>query len=43
MSSKIGRFGGYMAWGTFLVLFGLLVVGGLIGISRLFTMIIKCF
>jgi len=35
MGNKFGRFGGLIAWGTFLMLFGLLAVGAIIGISRL--------
>jgi len=31
-----GRLGTFVAWGTFLVLFGLLAVGAIIGITRLF-------
>lgn len=34
MQKKIGRFGTFVAWGTFLVLFGLLAVGTIIGIVR---------
>jgi len=36
MQNKFGRFGTVVAWGTFLVLFGLLAVGTIIGIVRLF-------
>jgi hypothetical protein len=35
MHNKFGRFGTVVAWGTFLVLFGLLAVGATIGIVRL--------
>ena len=36
MQNKLGRLGTLVAWGTFLVLFGLLAVGAIIGIVRLF-------
>ena len=35
MGNKFGRFGGLVAWGTFLALFGILAVGVIIGITRL--------
>jgi hypothetical protein len=43
MGNTFGKIGGLVAWGTFLVLFGLLAVGALIGISRLFRMILGYF
>jgi hypothetical protein len=39
MGNKFGRFGGLVAWGTFLALFGILAVGVIIGITRLIRMI----
>jgi len=36
MQNKFDRFGTVVAWGAFLVLFGLLAVGAIIGIVRLF-------
>jgi hypothetical protein len=37
MQNKFGRVATVIAWGTFLVLFGLLAVGTIIGIVRLFN------
>lgn len=35
MQNKSGRLGTFVAWGTFLVLFGLLAIGAIIAMSRL--------
>jgi hypothetical protein len=43
MGNKFGRFGGLIAWGTFLMLFGLLVAGVIIGASRLVGYLWKWF